>query len=185
MVHWSRKMIGLLLVVAAAVVAVWSAFVQWYGGRTGTNIRVSDLFSNGLTSANAATMASLLLPVLISAVLVVAGIAVWWRWLWILAGAVAIATVVLWGARQAQTPGGLHSAAVGNGPIMAACAGAMMIFAAMIATARGGRTRQEPAERLSPEWTPAPSTQVPEPEGTGEPRGAGAAAEEHAHPTRQ
>ncbi|HTJ67104.1 MAG TPA: hypothetical protein VL551_06200 [Actinospica sp.] len=170
MISSSRKVIGLLLVVAAAAVAVWSAFVQWYGGRNGTNIRVQDLFNNGLTFTNAATMSSLLLPMLISAVLVVAGIAVWWRWLWIVAGAVAIATALLWGARQTQTPAGLHSALVGNGPVMAACAGAAMIFAAMIATARRGKARQEPAERLSPEWSPAPSTQVPEPEGTSEPR---------------
>lgn len=170
MVHFSRKLLGLLLVVAAAVVAVWSAFVQWYGGRQGTNIRVQDLFNNGLTTSNAATMASLLLPMLICAALVVAGIAVWWRWLWIVAGAVAIATVILWGARQTQTIGGLHSALVGNGPIMAACAGAMMIFAAMIATPRGGKARQEPVERLSPEWTPAPATQVGDSEATSEPR---------------
>jgi hypothetical protein len=170
MVHFSRKLLGLLLVVAGAVVAVWSAFVQWYGGRQGTNIRVQDLFNNGLTFNNAATMASLLLPMLICAALVVAGIAVWWRWLWTLAGAVAIATVILWGARQAQAPTGLHSALMGNGPIMAACAGALMIFGAMIATARGGKARQEPVERLSPEWTPAPATQVGDSEATSEPR---------------
>jgi hypothetical protein len=170
MVHFSRKLLGLLLVVAGAVVAVWSAFVEWYGGRQGTNIRVQDLFNYGLTFNNAATMASLLLPMLICAALVVAGIAVWWRWLWILAGAVAIGTVVLWGARQAQNPAGLHSALVGDGPIMAACAGAAMIFAAMIATPRGGKARQEPVERLSPEWTPAPATQVGDSEATGEPR---------------
>lgn len=163
MVSSSRKLLGLLLVIAAAAVGVWSAFVDWYAGRPGTNIRVQDLFNNGLTFTNAATMSSLLLPMLISAVLVVAGIVVWWRWLWILGGAVAIGTVILWGARQSQTPGGLHSALVGNGPIMAACAGAMMIFAAMIATPRGGRTRQEPAERVSPEWSPAPATQLDEP----------------------
>ena len=79
MVHFSRKLLGLLFVVAGAVVAVWSAFVQWYGGRQGTNIRVQDLFNYGLTFNNAATMASLLLPMLICAALVVAGIAVWWR----------------------------------------------------------------------------------------------------------
>jgi hypothetical protein len=171
MVSSTRKLLGLILVVAAAAVGIWSAFVPWYGGRQGTNIRVQDLFNNGLTFNNAATMASLLLPMLISAVLVLAGIVVWWRWLWTVAGVVALGTVILWGARQAQTPAGLHSALVGSGPIMAACAGATMIFAAMIATARdGGRARREPVERLSPEWTPATGTQVGDTEATSEPR---------------
>lgn len=170
MVSSTRKLLGLLLVVAAAAIGVWSAFVQWYGGRQGTNIRVQDLFNQGLTFNNAATMSSLLLPMLISAVLVFAGCVVWWRWLWTLAGAVALATVVLWGARQSQTPAGFHSALMGNGPVMAACAGAMMIFAAMIATARKGKARTESDERLSPEWTPTPATQVGDTEATSEPR---------------
>jgi hypothetical protein len=171
MVSSTRRLLGLILVIAAAVVAVWSAFAPWYGGRKGTNIRLLDLFDHGLTFDSAATMTSLLLPVLVSAVLVLAGILVWWRWLWTLAGAVAIATVVLWGARQAQNPSGLHSALVGGGPIMAACAGTVMIFAASIATVRDGRAaRQEPIDRLSPEWTPAPATRVGDTEATGEPR---------------
>jgi hypothetical protein len=53
---------------------------------------------------------------------------------------------------------------------MAVCAGAMMIFAAMIATPRGGKARQEPIDRVSPEWTPAPATQVGDTEATSEPR---------------
>lgn len=170
MVSSTRRLLGLILVIAAAVAAVWSAFAPWYGGRKGTNIRLLDLFDHGLTFENAATMTSLLLPMLVSAVLVLAGILVWWRWLWTLAGAVAIATVVLWGARQAQTPSGLHSALVGSGPIIAACAGTAMIFAASIATVRDARTRQEPVDRLSPEWTPAPATQVGDTEATAEPR---------------
>ncbi|MBR7826465.1 hypothetical protein KDK95_09140 [Actinospica sp. MGRD01-02] len=177
MVSSTRRLLGLILVIAAAVVAVWSAFAPWYGGRKGTNIRFLDLFDHGLTVESAATMTSLLLPMLVSAVLVLAGILVWWRWLWTLAGAVAIATVVLWGARQAQNPSGLHSALVGAGPIMAACAGTVMIFAASIATVREGRTRQEPIGRLSPEWTPAPATRVGDTEAAGEPR-----AEERTQP---
>ena len=165
----TRRLIGLVLVVAAAVAAVWSAFVAWYGGREGSNIRLGDLF-NSITSNQSGTFESLLIPLAVSAVLVLAGIVVWWRWLWALGGLVAIATPILWGVRQAQTAGGLHSGLIDNGPVLAACAGAAMLLASVIATARGGRSRQEPAERLSPEWTPATGTEVGRSEGSSEPR---------------
>jgi hypothetical protein len=72
--------------------------------------------------------------------------------------------------RQAQTTQGLHASLVGAGPWMAACAGAAMLLASAIATARASKTRTEP-DRLSPEWAPAAGTQVGQPEGiTGEPR---------------
>jgi hypothetical protein len=169
MLSSSRRLIGLVLVVAAAAAAAWSAFVAWYGGREGTNIRLNDLF-DGLTVRQAATFTSLLIPMAVSAVLVLAGIVVWWRWLWALGGLVAIATPILWGVRQAQTPGGLHSGLIDNGPVLAACAGAAMLLASVIATARSGPSRREPADRLSPEWTPATGTEVGRSEGTAEPR---------------
>ena len=167
MVTSTRKLIGLALVVVAAVAAVWSAFLDWYGGRNGSDIRVQDLF-NGITLQNADSLGSLAVPLAVGAVLVLAGIIVWWRWLWAVGGVLVLATVILWGARQAQTPAGLHSSAMGSGPVMAASAGAAMLVAAVIATARGTRTDQQPAD-LSPEWTPATGTQVGQPEGTGEP----------------
>lgn len=168
MVSSSRRLLGLVLVVVAAAAAVWSAFVDWYGTRDGTDIRLQDLF-NGITLTTADSLGSLLIPMLVSAVLVLAGIVVWWRWLWALGGIVAIATAVLWVVRQAQTVPGLHASLVGAGPWMAASAGALMMLASVIATARGSQTRREP-ERLSPEWTPAAGTQVGQPETTGEPR---------------
>lgn len=169
MISSTRRLIGLVLVVAAAVAAVWSAFLDWYGSRNGSDIRVQDLF-NGITQQTADSLGSLLVPLAISAVLVLAGIVVWWRWLWALGGLVAIATAILWGVRQAQTLEGLHSGRMGSGAVTAACAGAAMLIASVIATARGKKTSQEPADRLSPEWTPATGTQVGQPEATAEPR---------------
>lgn len=169
MVSSTRRLIGLVLVVAAAVAAVWSAFVDWYGSRNGSDIRVQDLF-NGITLRTADSLGSLMVPLAISAVLVLAGIVVWWRWLWALGGLVAIATAILWGVRQAQTGDGLHANLMGNGPATAACAGAAMLLASVIATARGRKTGQQPADRLSPEWTPATGTQVGQPESGREPR---------------
>ena len=169
MVSSTRRLIGLVLVVAAAVAAVWSAFVDWYGSRNGSDIRIQDLF-NGITLRTADSLGSLLIPLAVSAVLVLAGIVVWWRWLWALGGLVAIATAILWGVRQAQTGDGLHASLMGNGPATAACAGAAMLLASVIATARGKKARQQPDDRLSPEWTPATGTQVGQPEGSSEPR---------------
>jgi hypothetical protein len=169
MVSSTRRLIGLVLVVVAAVAAVWSAFLDWYASRNGSDIRIQDLF-NSITPQKADSLGSLLIPLAISAVLVLAGIIVWWRWLWALGGLVAIATAILWGVRQAQDVTGLHSNLMGNGPAMAACAGAAMLLAAVIATARGGKTRPDSVDRLSPEWTPATGTQVGQPESTGEPR---------------
>ena len=93
MVSSTRRLIGLVLVLAAAAAAVWSAFLTWYASRDGTDIRIQDLF-NGLTLTKSNTFGSLLIPLAVSAVLVLAGIVVWWRWLWALGGLVAIATAI-------------------------------------------------------------------------------------------
>lgn len=168
MLSSTRRLVGLVLAAVAAVAAVWSGFLDWYGGRNGSDIRIQDLFDQ-MTPVNADSLGSLAIPLAVSAVLVLAGILVWWRWLWALAGVIVLATVILWGARQAQTVAGLHSAEVGSGPILAACAGALMLIASVVATARAEQA-PEPAEPLSPEWTPTQGTQVGRSEGGGEPR---------------
>jgi MFS family permease len=165
----TRRLIGLALVVLAAVAAVSSAFVDWYGDRHGTDIKIQDLF-NTMTLRSADSLGSLLIPVVVSAVLVLAGIVVWWRWLWALGGLVAIATAVLWAVRQAETVPGLHASLVGAGPWMAAGAGAGMLLASVIATARVHKSaRTEPDDRVSPDWRPT-GGQVGQPERTAEPR---------------
>jgi len=130
---------------------------------------LQDLF-NGITLQTSDSLTSLLIPMAVSAALVLAGIVVWWRWLWALAGAVALATVIVWIVRQAQTPGGLHASLVGAGPWLAASAGAAMLFASVIATARGSKKRAAERDRVSPEWTPTAGTEVGRSEATGEPR---------------
>ena len=88
MISSTRLLIGLVLVVSAAVAAVCSAFLGWYGGRDGTHIRVQDLFDQ-ISPQTADSLSSVLIPLAVSAVLVLAGIVVWWRWLWALAGGTA------------------------------------------------------------------------------------------------
>lgn len=165
----SRRIVGLALVLASAVVAVWSVAVDWYGGREGTSIGLQDLFS-GLTPAASDTLGSLLIPLSLSALLVLVGIVAWWRWLWALGGLVAIATALLWAVRQAQTITGLHSGLVGAGPWMALSGGVGMWLAAAVVGPRPSRRRVEGEDRLSPDWTPAPGTRVGQSEGTAEPR---------------
>ena len=165
----SRRLTGLVLVVASAVTAVCSAFVAWYGGRTGTEIPLRDLF-DGLTPTLSDSLGSLLIPLAVSAVLSLAGIVLWWRRLWALGGVIAVATAVLWVVRQAQTVTGLHSGAVGGGPWMALFAGVGMCCAAAVAIPRRHRSRRREPELLSPGWTPSPESEVGRSEGDSEPR---------------
>jgi len=130
----TRRLVGAALAVIAAVAVVWSAFIDWYGGRNGSDIRLQDLF-NQITFVTADSLGSLFIPLGLSALLVLVGVFVG-RWLWVLAGLIAIATAFLWGLRQAQAPTGLHANLVGNGPATAVAAGALMLIAAAVSTSR-------------------------------------------------
>lgn len=166
----TRWMTGALLATAGAVLAVWSVFLTWYANRDGSSIRVHDLF-NQVSAQNADTLSSLLGPMMVAAVLVLAGLIVGWRWLWALAGFVVLTTVYLWGLRQAQAPAGLHAALVDAGVPLAFSGGALMLLGSVVATARHRRVKMgRGGEPLSPEWTPTRSTRTGEPEGTAEPR---------------
>lgn len=140
-IHASRRTIATLLGLIAAAAAVWSVFISWYAGREGSNIRIQDLFSSGITLNNASTMTSLFLPLAFAALLFVVYAIVGFRSLLVIGGLICIATPLLWGTRQAQTAPGLHSALVGHGPQLAAAAGALMLIAAAVAPPRRRRDR--------------------------------------------
>ena len=140
-IHASRRMIGTVLGLIAAAAAVWSAFLAWYAGRHGSNIRIQDLFSTGITLNNASTMTSLFLPLAFAALLYLVSAIIGWRWPLVLGGLICIATPLLWGTRQAQNVAGLHAALVGRGPQLAAAAGALMLIAAVVAPPRRRRER--------------------------------------------
>jgi len=171
MLRTTRWMAGALFAVAGAVLAVWSVFLTWYGNRQGQDIRIQDLF-NQMTTQSSNTLTSVLIPMAVAAVLVLAGLVVGWRWLWALAGLVAVTAVYLWGLRQAQTVPGLHASLVGAGVPLAFSGGALMLLGSVIAAPRRLRRRVPAAEteRVSPEWTPTESSRVGRTEGTGEPR---------------
>jgi hypothetical protein len=143
-IHGSRRLIGTVLGLIAAVAAVWSAFITWYGSREGSNIRIQDLFTtNGITLDSASTMNSIFLPLAFAALLCVIYAAVGWRSPLVLGGLVSIATALLWATSQAQTVAGLHADLVGPGPMLAAGAGALMLIAAAVAPPP--RRRHRPA----------------------------------------
>jgi hypothetical protein len=145
MVASTRRLLGAVLALVAAIAVVWSAFIDWYGGRNGSDIRVQDLFNN-ITTEKADSLGSLFIPLGVSAILVLVGIAIQNRWLWVLGGLIAIATPLLWGLRQAQAFTGLHASLVGRGPALAAAGGALMLIAAAVTA---GKSRRDASSRTS------------------------------------
>lgn len=147
--YFSRRLTSVVLALLGAVAAVWSAFIAWYAGREGSNIRVGDLF-NSLTTVNSATMTSLFIPMGIAALLALIFIGSGWRWTLVLGGVIAIATPLLWGIRQAQTPSGLSASLVDAGPWLAAGSGALMLIGAALAPAIRHRRAAAPQTEAVP-----------------------------------
>ena len=154
MMHVSRRLLGTALALLAAAAGVWSVFLSWYSGRKGSNIRIRDLFSHGLSANSANTMNSLFLPLAFAALLVLVFAVLGWRWLLVLGGLIGLATPLLWGTRQAQTTDGLHSVLVGHGPQLAAIAGAALLVAAVLSPPR--LRLSAPAARTAPEEVSTP-----------------------------
>jgi len=156
MVDSTRRLTGAVLALLGAIAVVWSAFIGWYNGRNGSNIRVGNLFNN-LTTAGASTFGSLFLPLGIAALVALIGIALQFRMLWVLAAAIALCTVFLWGLRQAQTLPGLHAQLVGPGPGLAAGGGALMLLAAYLATGKARRSTARHQRAGEPELVREPA----------------------------
>jgi hypothetical protein len=188
MLRMTRWMTGALLAVAGAIIAVWSVFLTWYGNRDGQDIRIQDLF-NQMTTQSSNTLTSVLIPMAVAAVLVLAGLVVGWRWLWALAGLVVLTALYLWGLRQAQTVPGLHASLVGAGVPLAFSGGALMLLGSVVAaprkllrSRRAHKAKVAERERVSPEWTPQDSTRVGDTEGTNQPRpDTSAEQQQHQH----
>ena len=163
MVTSTRRMVGAVLALIGAIAVVWSAFIHWYAGRNGSDIRVRDLF-NQMTTVKSDSLSSLFLPLGVAALVTLVGIALQSRWLWLLGGLIALATVGLWGLRQAQTVTGLHASLVGRGPGLAAAGGAVMLIAAAIGVGRQRSTapahaRTPAAAAAAPDTEPAVTTE--------------------------
>ncbi|WP_209311526.1 hypothetical protein [Streptomyces spiramenti] len=98
-----RNVLGAVLAVVGAAIAIISPFRDWYDGRAGRDFRLQELFSgSGITDARADLFAGLFLVMLAVAVLTVVGVVLRSRLLVALAGVVALGITALWMVRQYQ-----------------------------------------------------------------------------------
>lgn len=126
-----RNVVGSILSLAGAAVAVWSPFLAWYDGRQGSDIRVDDLFTDvGVTPHDAALLGSLFLPMGFAALLTLLGLLLHSRLIVALAGVLVLGVTVLWMVRQAQFSHSLTAGGDGlDTGVAAAVGGGLLLFA--------------------------------------------------------
>ncbi|WP_052397184.1 hypothetical protein [Streptomyces sp. NRRL F-5123] len=140
-----RNISGSLLALIGAVLAVWSPFRIWYGGRLGSRIRVDGLFTGaGVTPDDAALLGSLFLPMSFAALLALLGVLARSRLTVGAAGVLVLGVTVLWMVRQGQTAGSLTAGGDGMdvGVAAAVSAGALLLLAAAAFPRRRARARR-------------------------------------------
>ncbi|MEU2182301.1 hypothetical protein [Streptomyces thermolilacinus] len=134
-----RNVIGAVLAVVGAVVAVWSVFRAWYDGRLGRHYEIDDLFG-GITSSRADLWTSLLLPMAFAALLTLVGLMLRSRTAVALAGLVVLGFTVLWMVQQGRAAGSLtvsgDQEGVGSGAGLALGGGVLLLLAAAVMAGR-------------------------------------------------
>lgn len=153
-----RNILGSLVALAGAASAVLSPFRDWYDGRAGRDYRVRDLFE-GITGTESGVLVSILLPFLVAALLVIAGVVLRSRLVVALAGLLVLGFTVLWMVRQGQAAGSLVVSGDGSGLQMgvanAVAGGLLMLIGALLMSGRG-RARRSRRERQPVEPYAAP-----------------------------
>ncbi|NUS12099.1 MAG: hypothetical protein HOY69_11960 [Streptomyces sp.] len=156
-----RNISGSLLALIGAVLAVWSPFRVWYGGRLGSDVRVDGLFTGaGVSPGGAALLGSLFLPMAFAAVLALLGVLARSRLAVGAAGVLVLGVTVLWMVRQARSAGSLTAGGDGMDVGVAAAFGGGALLLAGAAVMRGrARPRPRPAPAgypPAPPYEPAP-----------------------------
>ncbi|MFI0981244.1 hypothetical protein ACH4SP_30070 [Streptomyces sp. NPDC021093] len=161
-----RNLLGSVIALAGATIAVWSPFRAWYDGRHGRDYRFLDLF-NGITDARAELAGSLLLPFLFTALITLVGALLRSRTLMALAGLVTLGFTVFWMVRQGQAASGLAVNADGTGLGMGVASalggGVLMLLGALLMTGRGSRRRQRREKADPSAYAPEGATYDPPP----------------------
>lgn len=160
-----RSVLGSLLALAGAAVAVWSPFHAWYDGRHGTGIRVDDLFRHvGVSTRDAAVLGSLFLPMGFAALLTLLGVLRCSRVVVALAGVLVLGVTVLWMVRQAQFSHALTAGGDGLGAgVAAAFAGGLLMMAGAWLISEGRPLPLGEPPSFQPPDTPAYPPYPPEP----------------------
>ncbi|MFD9380522.1 hypothetical protein ACFWBH_34260 [Streptomyces sp. NPDC059999] len=166
-----RNVLGSLLGLIGATVAVWSPFRVWYEGRHGRDYRLADLFSSaGVTDAKGALLASFVMPFVLAALLTLTAILLRSRLLMALAGVIVLGFAVLWMVRQGQAAGSLSvggdGGGLGDGVANAFGGGALLILAAFVM--RGRPARRRPRDLPATDG-PYAATDAPYPPNTSHP----------------
>ncbi len=150
-----RNALGIVLAVLAAACAVVSPFLDWYGDRSGRDYRMTDLFtSDGISTDDANLVTGLFAPMLIAAVLLLAGCVLRWGWLMAVAALLVLGFTILWMARQYQVADSLSVSrdGLGEGAALALVSGVLALVAGAATYGRGsGRHRRgRPADDVPP-----------------------------------
>ncbi|MFD6424645.1 hypothetical protein [Streptomyces sp. NPDC060198] len=137
-----RNILGSVIALAGAAAAVLSPFRDWYDGRPGRDYRVQDLFE-GITTTSSGVMVSLFLPLLVAAVLTLAGVVLRSRLVVALAGVLTLGFTVLWMVRQGQATGSLTVDPDGSGlqwgVALALGGGLLMLIGSLVMSGRRRR----------------------------------------------
>ncbi|MGW5352110.1 hypothetical protein ACWERV_16575 [Streptomyces sp. NPDC004031] len=169
-----RNISGSLLALIGAVLAVWSPFRIWYGGRLGSRIRVDGLFTGaGVTPDDAALLGSLFLPMAFAALLALLGLLAYSRLAVGAAGVLVLGVTVLWMVRQGMSAGSLTAGGDGMDVGVAAAFGAgtlLLLATAALPPRAGGRARPEAGDGFAAaEPSPPPAPPPPPPYAPGVP----------------
>jgi hypothetical protein len=172
-----RNIFGSLLALIGAALAVWSPFRAWYGGRHGSDVRVADLFTGvGVTSASAALLGSLLLPLGFAALLTLLGVLMRSRLAVAAAGVLVLGVTVLWMVRQGLSTGSLTAGGDGLdvGVAVAIGGGILLLLGAAVMSGRVVHYG-EPSPGCAPPLPPPPLYEAGRPyaPGTGQPYDTG------------
>lgn len=155
-----RNVLGAVLALLGATLAVVSPFHDWYDGQAGRDYRLRELFTApGVESSPAGLLAGVAPVMVVAALIALLAIVTRSRLLMALSGVTVLALTVLWLVRQHQTDSGLALGKAGLGAgVGSALAGGLLLLGAGALMA-GRRVRRRAREIEVPSSGAAGSSQ--------------------------
>ncbi|MFD6420125.1 hypothetical protein [Streptomyces sp. NPDC060194] len=142
-----RNVLGAVVALVGAVVAVISPFRAWYGEREGRDYRLVELFdAAGISDARADLLTSLFVLFVGCALVTLLGVLVRSRIVVAVAGVAVVGLTVLWMVRVRQALGSLalesDGSGLNEGVATAAAGGVIILLGALLMRGRGHGRRQ-------------------------------------------